>query len=139
MARVTVEDCLKNSEDVFTMVLAASNRARHLLMSGQNPTVSRENDKPTVIALREIAAGNIDHEGNVLATHSLETSNTSDTQTANVIDEAELTSDSDTITDVGVTDEVHHQENSALAADTGESKDAEDDNTEGNPRSEEEI
>ena len=54
MARITVEDCIDKFESRFELVLVASNRARKL-HSGENPTVERDNDKPTVIALREIA------------------------------------------------------------------------------------
>ena len=59
MARVTVEDCLKNVENRFKLVLLASKRARQLFL-GSEPLVERENDKPTVLALREIAEGLID-------------------------------------------------------------------------------
>jgi len=59
MARVTVEDCLKNVDNRFELVLVASKRARQLAM-GKEPLVEEENDKPTVIALREIAEGLID-------------------------------------------------------------------------------
>ena len=58
MARVTVEDCLQNIDNLFQLVLVASKRARRLA-NGAEATVEWENDKPTVIALREIAAGNI--------------------------------------------------------------------------------
>lgn len=58
MARVTVEDCLDNVENRFQLVLVASQRARQLAM-GTEPLVSWENDKPTVVALREIAEGKI--------------------------------------------------------------------------------
>tara|TARA_Y100001970_G_scaffold188898_1_gene229752 strand:- start:6206 stop:6646 length:441 start_codon:yes stop_codon:yes gene_type:complete len=54
MARITVEDCIDKFESRFELVLVASNRARKL-HSGENPTVDRDNDKNTVIALREIA------------------------------------------------------------------------------------
>jgi len=56
MARVTVEDCLENVDNRFQLVLVATKRARQLAL-GAEPTVSRENDKTTVIALREIAGG----------------------------------------------------------------------------------
>jgi DNA-directed RNA polymerase subunit omega len=56
MARITVEDCLQNVENRFQLVLVAAKRARQLAM-GAEPCVEPENDKPTVIALREIAAG----------------------------------------------------------------------------------
>ena len=56
MARLTVEDCLAFIDNRFDLVLAASRRARQLSMGAQS-LVEEENDKPTVIALREIAAG----------------------------------------------------------------------------------
>lgn len=59
MARVTIEDCLANVDNRFQLVLVAAKRARQLA-AGAEPTVAWENDKPTVIALREIAAGHID-------------------------------------------------------------------------------
>ena len=58
MARITVEDCLDNIENVFEMVLVAAKRARRLA-HGAEPMVELENDKPTVIALREIADGHV--------------------------------------------------------------------------------
>jgi len=60
MARVTVEDCLENVENRFELVMISSKRARQLATGGFEPMVPVENDKPTVIALREIAAGFID-------------------------------------------------------------------------------
>lgn len=56
MARVTVEDCLENVENRFQLVLVAAKRARQLMI-GAEACVPRENDKPTVLALREIAEG----------------------------------------------------------------------------------
>lgn len=61
MARVTIEDCLPTVENRFDLVLMASRRARQLAMGAQ-PVVEVENDKPTVIALREIAAGLMNQE-----------------------------------------------------------------------------
>ena len=58
MARITVEDCLENINNIFEMVLIASKRARRLA-HGADPMVELENDKPTVIALREIADGHV--------------------------------------------------------------------------------
>ena len=58
MARITVEDCLSNIENIFEMVLVAAKRARRLA-HGTDALVELENDKPTVIALREIADGHI--------------------------------------------------------------------------------
>lgn len=56
MARVTVEDCLENMDNRFELVLAATKRARQIARGAQ-PLVDWENDKPTVVALREIAGG----------------------------------------------------------------------------------
>ncbi|MBF0256814.1 MAG: DNA-directed RNA polymerase subunit omega [Gammaproteobacteria bacterium] len=56
MARITVEDCLNNVDNRFDLVLLATKRARQLA-HGVDPLVPPENDKPTVIALREIAEG----------------------------------------------------------------------------------
>jgi DNA-directed RNA polymerase subunit omega len=56
MARITVEDCLENIGNIFEMVLVAAKRARRVA-HGADPMVELENDKPTVIALREIAEG----------------------------------------------------------------------------------
>ena len=58
MARITVEDCLQNIDNIFEMVLVAAKRARRIA-HGAEPLVDTENDKPTVLALREIAAGHI--------------------------------------------------------------------------------
>lgn len=57
MARVTVEDCLDKVTNRFELVLVAAKRARDISVHGQEPMVYPENDKPTVIALREIASG----------------------------------------------------------------------------------
>ena len=58
MARITVEDCLDNINNIFEMVLVAAKRARRVA-HGAEPMVELENDKPTVIALREIADGHV--------------------------------------------------------------------------------
>ena len=58
MARVTVDDCLKRIPNRFQMTLAATYRARQLA-SGATPLVEAEKDKPTVVALREIATGKV--------------------------------------------------------------------------------
>lgn len=62
MARITVEDCLENVENRFELVLVAAKRARAIAVRGEQPMVEWENDKPTVVALREIAAGLIKPE-----------------------------------------------------------------------------
>jgi DNA-directed RNA polymerase subunit omega len=61
MARITVEDCLDKIDNRFEMVLTATKRARQI-SHGADPLVEEENDKPTVIALREIADGLVDPE-----------------------------------------------------------------------------
>ena len=55
MARITVEDCLDKVDNRFELVMVSSKRARQLQIEGKDPMVSIDNDKPTVIALREIA------------------------------------------------------------------------------------
>jgi len=59
MARVTVEDCLDNVDNRFELVMVASKRARAIATGGKEPLVEWENDKATVVALREIAEGKI--------------------------------------------------------------------------------
>ena len=61
MARLTVEDCLELMDNRYDLVLLASKRARQLAI-GADPLVEEENDKPTVIALREIAEGLITYD-----------------------------------------------------------------------------
>lgn len=61
MARITVEDCLSHVDNRFDLVLLATRRARQLA-GGVEPLVPRQNDKPTVVALREIAEGLLDPE-----------------------------------------------------------------------------
>jgi DNA-directed RNA polymerase subunit omega len=58
MARITIEDCLIRIPNRFELTLAATNRARQI-SAGSQPMVESDRDKPTVIALREIAAGKI--------------------------------------------------------------------------------
>jgi len=60
MARVTVEDCLDKVTNRFELVLISSKRARQLATGGKDAFLEWENDKPTVMALREIAEGYID-------------------------------------------------------------------------------
>ena len=62
MARITVEDCLENVDNRFELVMLATKRSRQLATGGKEPKVAWENDKPTVVALREIAAGLVDYE-----------------------------------------------------------------------------
>ena len=59
MARVTVEDCLDKVDNRFELIMVASKRARQISNEGVDSLVEEDNDKPTVIALREIAEGKI--------------------------------------------------------------------------------
>ncbi len=60
MARITVEDCLEHVENRFELVMVASKRARQIQTGGKDPMVSEDKDKPTVLALREIAEQLVD-------------------------------------------------------------------------------
>ena len=60
MARITVEDCLDHVDNRFELVIVGSKRARQIAVQGKEPLVPEENDKPTVLALREIEEGLID-------------------------------------------------------------------------------
>ncbi len=60
MARITVEDCLDHVDNRFELVMVGSKRARQIAVQGRDPLVPEENDKPTVLALREIEEGLID-------------------------------------------------------------------------------
>lgn len=62
MARITVEDCLDKVDSRFELVMVSSKRARQLQIEGKDPMVSVDNDKPTVLALREIADGMVNAE-----------------------------------------------------------------------------
>ncbi len=55
MARITVDDCLDKVDNRFELVMVASKRARAISTGGKEPLVSEDSDKPTVIALRELA------------------------------------------------------------------------------------
>jgi DNA-directed RNA polymerase subunit omega len=61
MARITVEDCLGNIDNLFELVLVSAKRARRLA-NGAEAMVPWENDKPTVVALREVAEGLVGKE-----------------------------------------------------------------------------
>ena len=62
MARITVEDCLNFVDNRFELVMVGSKRARQIAVDGRPPLIDAENDKPTVIALREIEQGLITPE-----------------------------------------------------------------------------
>jgi DNA-directed RNA polymerase subunit omega len=57
MARITVEDCLDHVDNRFELVMVGSKRARQIAVEGRPALVDEENDKPTVVALREIEQG----------------------------------------------------------------------------------
>ena len=60
MARITVEDCLDHVDNRFELVMVSSKRARQLALGTKEALLPWENDKPTVVALREIAEGHTD-------------------------------------------------------------------------------
>ena len=62
MARITVEDCLEKIPSRFDLIIMASKRARQLATTSRDPLVEWDNDKPTLVALREIEAGLLDKE-----------------------------------------------------------------------------
>ena len=62
MARITVEDCLEKIPSRFDLILMASKRARQLSTTSRDPLVEWDNDKPTLVALREIEEGLLDQE-----------------------------------------------------------------------------
>jgi len=62
MARITVEDCLQIIPSSFDLIIMASKRARQLATTSRDPLVEWDNDKPTLVALREIEAGLLDKE-----------------------------------------------------------------------------
>ena len=62
MARITVEDCLQIIPSRFDLIIMASKRARQLATTRRDPLVEWDNDKPTLVALREIEAGLLDKE-----------------------------------------------------------------------------
>ena len=62
MARITVEDCLEIIPSRFDLIIMASKRARQLATTSRDPLVEWDNDKPTLVALREIEAGLLDEE-----------------------------------------------------------------------------
>ena len=59
MARITVEDCLTKVTSRYDLIVLASKRARQLATGGRRPTLDWEDDKPTVMALREVEAGTV--------------------------------------------------------------------------------
>lgn len=106
MARVTVEDCLKNVKNRFELVILASKRARQL-MRGKDPKVEWDNDKATVVALREIAEGYTDfdtptqeEQDTAAMLHSLNANSLAKEQSKAAAVEAEEEADDDTDEDI---------------------------------------
>ena len=62
MARITVEDCLDKVNTRYELIILAAKRARQLATGGRRPTLDWENDKPTVMALREIEVGTVSND-----------------------------------------------------------------------------
>ena len=62
MARITVEDCIEKIPSRFDLIIMASKRARQLSTTSREPLVEWDNDKPTIVALREIEEGLLDNE-----------------------------------------------------------------------------
>ena len=105
MARITVEDCIDKFKSRFELVLVASNRARKL-HSGETPTVDKDNDKNTVIALREIAE-------ETLSIDDMKNSLVEEFQTVSPIDEEELSledSDSDSTDNQPINELVNNED-----------------------------
>ena len=117
MARITVEDCIDKFDSRFELVLVASNRARKL-HSGEEPTVERDNDKNTVIALREIADETISAE--VFKQDLVE-----EYQTVSPIDEEELALE---FNEENIDDQAESEKQSEVSAETDEADISEFDN-----------
>lgn len=92
MARITVEDCLENVNNRFELVMLAAKRARQLMRGSADPTVPWENDKATVVALREIATGHTDFSD----AHEVDMVPLAPAVTANEIPDAALPSSTET-------------------------------------------
>jgi DNA-directed RNA polymerase subunit omega len=91
MARVTVEDCLENVKNRFELVMIASKRARQLMRGSAEPKVAWENDKATVVALREIAMGYTDFSD----AHHVDTTPTAPVEEETIIISMDLDDDDD--------------------------------------------
>ena len=107
MARITVEDCIDKFDSRFELVLVASNRARKL-HSGEDPTVERDNDKNTVIALREIA-------DETISADEFKQNLVEEYQSVSPIDEEELGLE---FNDDSIDDEVYSDRKSAVIENT---------------------
>ena len=124
MARITVEDCIDKFPSRFELVLVASNRARKL-HAGEIPTLDKDNDKNTVIALREIASDNLKKEQlqNELIEEYQTTSFTEDEEQNEIQslddDSENLTNEEDLNNEEG--DKIDNQQHDILKEDSDES------------------
>ncbi|MBL4574168.1 MAG: DNA-directed RNA polymerase subunit omega [Gammaproteobacteria bacterium] len=109
MARITVEDCLENVDNRFELVMVSSKRARQLQTGGKDPLVSVDNDKPTVIALREIAEGLIDASILVAKPPSVELEELEDEAAEAVEKVAEATANAEKTVDAVATEEASEE------------------------------
>ena len=92
MARITVEDCLDHVDNRFELVMVGSKRARQIATGGRPALVAEENDKPTVIALREIEEG--------LVTAAILTEKPQDYEIVDASEELELDADASVIAEI---------------------------------------
>ncbi len=114
MARITVEDCLDNVENRFDLVMIASKRARQLQTGGKDSMVEEDNDKPTVLALREIAEGLVDdsilteipEEDTVDPAEAIEGAPKNDISIEEAMDAVMVTESEDANSDAGATPEI---------------------------------
>ncbi|MBL4580535.1 MAG: DNA-directed RNA polymerase subunit omega [Gammaproteobacteria bacterium] len=109
MARITVEDCLENVDNRFELVMVSSKRARQLQTGGKDPLVSVDNDKPTVLALREIAEGLIDASILVAKPPSVELEELEDEAAEAVEKIAEATANAEKTVDATATEEASEE------------------------------
>jgi DNA-directed RNA polymerase subunit omega len=123
MARVTVEDCLQNVKNRFELVIIASKRARQLMRGTSEPKVAWENDKATVVALREIAMGYTDFTDTPVI----------EVETA-VIIKSEITENSDLDSDINTDTDIESVEIDVITGglSTEENEIEEEDTSEGN-------
>ena len=124
MARVTVEDCILKVDDRFELVLLAAHRAR-MIFNGEEATIDRDNDKPPVIALREIADETISIEElkeNVIKSYQLYL----ESDEAN--EEAEAESESETDKENNDPSSVESKENEEPVQDMSDNDQKEDEN-----------
>ena len=115
MARITVEDCLENVENRFQLVLVAAKRTRQLAF-GADPLVPEDRDKPTVIALREIAEGLV--TSNILEEEEIDLEKELFGESEEIQTEAETETETK---DLSLKEDTAANESSAADNDTGDS------------------